>query len=75
MEGQNELSGSEAIFGFCGWLTTRKEKTVMSSSDDCAPIVELITEFINTQKLPEPSHHWEKKLVSMNPNLNKQVPA
>ena len=26
----NELSGSEAIFGFCAWLTTRKEKTTQN---------------------------------------------
>jgi len=29
----NCLTGSEAIFGFCAWLTTRKKKTVMSSDE------------------------------------------
>ena len=47
-----ELSSSESIFAFCAWLTTRKEKTIMSSSNDSAIIAELIMQFCEAQNLP-----------------------
>ena len=58
-----EMSASEALFGFCAWLTTRKEKTVMSSSDDCAPICDLVAEFCKTNKLAEPRGGWTDGLT------------
>ena len=57
-----ELSGSEAIYAFCGWLSGRKEKTVMSSTSDCAGIADLIDEFCTSQQLPEPNLDWHKLL-------------
>lgn len=57
------LNPSEAVYGFVGWLTTRTEKTVMSSSDDCAPIVELIAEFCKVNNLADPSEHWHLNLI------------
>ncbi len=54
----NCLKGSEAIFGFCAWLTTRKEKTVMSASTDAAPMPPLIKEFCDLNKLPEPRDNY-----------------
>uniref|UniRef100_A0A6H1ZER3 Uncharacterized protein n=1 Tax=viral metagenome TaxID=1070528 RepID=A0A6H1ZER3_9ZZZZ len=59
----DKLSASEALFGFCAWLTCRPEPTVMSSSDDAAPIVELIRLFCDTNKLAEPKEGWEKNLI------------
>ena len=59
----DEMTGSEAIFGFCGWLTTRKEKTVMSASDDAGCIAELIKVFCETNKLTEPRREWGKLLT------------
>ena len=58
-----ELTGSEAVFGFCGWLTTRKEKTVMSASDDCAVIADLVKKFCAVNNLAEPKKGWEKLLI------------
>ena len=60
------LNASEAIYGFCGWLTTRKEKTIMSSRNDAAPIAELIKEFCKANKLKEPRDNWEKNLIHPN---------
>lgn len=34
-----------ALYDFMGFLTTRKEKLILSSSDDVAPAVEVIKEF------------------------------
>ena len=61
--GKANLSASEAIYGFCAWLTTRKEKTVMSSSDDAAPICDLIKQYCEENKLKEPCENWATNLV------------
>jgi len=60
---RNCLTGSEAVFGFCAWLTTRKEKTVMSSKDDAAPIAELIKTFLDENKLPDPRENYTDYLT------------
>lgn len=60
---KNELSGSEALFGFCGWLTTREEKTVMSSGNDCTTIVLLIDEFCKANNLTEARDDWADNLT------------
>ena len=56
------LNGSEAIYGFCGWLTGQEEKTVMSSTDDCGTIAEKINEFCKENNLKEPRKGWDKVL-------------
>lgn len=62
----NRLTGSEAIFGFCAWLTTRKMKTVMSRSDNATPIVELIKKFCEKNKLPNPRENYTDYLAMPN---------
>lgn len=62
-EKRNELTASEALFGFSAWLSTRQEKTVFSSSSNCAPIAELIKDFLNSNQLSEPRKGWENLLV------------
>ncbi len=57
------LNPSEAVYGFAAWLTTREEKTIMSSSDDAAPIANLVEEFCRANNLPEPSEHWPRNLI------------
>ena len=57
------LSPSEAIYGFCAWLTTRDEKTIMSASDDAAPVCDLINQFCKENKLKEPCENWATNLV------------
>lgn len=58
-----EMSASEAIFGFCGWLTSRKKKTVMSSSDNCGGIADLIQTFCEINNLTEPREDWTDNLT------------
>ena len=58
-----QLSGSEAIFGFCAWLTTRKEQTIMGSTDDAAPIVQLIGTFCDDNALPDPRDNYTDYLT------------
>ena len=59
-----ELSASEAIYSFAGWLTSRKERTVMSATDDAAPIAELVDQFCKSQELQEPSAAWSKRRMT-----------
>jgi len=57
------LSGSEALYGFCGWLTSRRKPTVMGSAFDCSDIPKLIEEFCKVNKLPEPRGKWSENLT------------
>ena len=59
----DKLTASEALFGFCGWLTTRREQTTMSSKDDAAHIADLVKEFCDENKLEEPRDGWDKNLI------------
>ena len=59
----DKMIASEAVFGFCGWLTSRKEKTIMSSSDDAACIADLIKQFCDENGLADPREGWENNLI------------
>ena len=59
----NELSGSEAVYGFCAWLTTQKDRTIMSGKHDCSNIADKIKLFCETNNLTDPKDHWEKNLI------------
>jgi hypothetical protein len=59
----DKLTASEAIYGFAGWLTTRDEKTVMSATDDSAPIADLVAEFCKENNLADPHDGWENNLI------------
>lgn len=59
----DKLIASEALYGFCGWLTTRKEKTIMSSKNDSAPIAALVSQFCDENKLMKPREGWDKNLI------------
>lgn len=59
----DKLTASEAVYGFCGWLTTREKQTVMSSTDDAAPIADLISQFCSENGLDDPRDHWENHLI------------
>jgi hypothetical protein len=60
---KDKLTASEAIYGFCAWLTTRDEKTIMSASDDSAPIPVLIEQFCKTNGLETPREYWHNHLT------------
>lgn len=57
------LLASEALYGFAGWLTSRDEMTVMSATDDAAPIAQLVDRFCKANKLAEPRNGWSRRLV------------
>jgi len=65
---KEEISAAEALYGFCGWLTTRKEITKMGSNTNCSPIVGLIDKFSKTNKLNPPRENFADYLKKMKEN-------
>lgn len=55
---KSEMNSREAIYLFCGWLTSRNQVTEMGSTKDCAGIPELIEEFCNKNNLPVISERY-----------------
>ena len=54
---------SEAIYGFASWLTTRHERTVISSKDDASVIADLVAEFCKANRFAEPRAGWADALI------------
>ena len=63
MKKKEEMTASEAVYGFVAWLSCRKDKTTISSKHDCAPLAELIDKFCKTNKLTEPRDNWQERLT------------
>ena len=64
----DKLTASEALYGFCGWLTTRdmkdmNDRIIMSPIDDCAAIPSLVEQFCKENKLAEPREGWRNNLI------------
>lgn len=57
------LNSSEAVYGFAAWLTTRKEKTIMSAKNDSAIIADLVKQFCEVNNLPKVSKNWPNNLI------------
>ena len=58
-----ELTASEALYGFVGWLTTRMETTKMGAEHDAAGIADLVKTFCDANDLSDPGEGWEQRLV------------
>jgi hypothetical protein len=55
----NELSASEAIYAFAGWLSSRSEAVLVGAVHDCSPLAKAIEDFCQEQGLPEPRPGWQ----------------
>lgn len=62
MKDKKEMTASEALYMFCGWLTTKKEPTIMSSTNTCGEIAEKVEKFITYHNLSQPKNGWEKRI-------------
>lgn len=60
---ESELTGAEAVYGFAAWLTCREERTVLSSTDNAAPVCCLVEQFCAENKLAAPRDGWENNLI------------
>lgn len=54
----NEWNAREALYAFCGWLTSRDEATVMGAVHPAGPAAERIDEFAKKYGLAEVREGW-----------------
>jgi len=60
----NEMTASEALYGFMGWLTSRYKVTPeLSAKHDAGIAAQLVGEFCEENKLSIPRDGWENKLI------------
>lgn len=57
-----ELSASEALYGFMGWLTARTNPVTLGAKHDAAIAADLVNEFCITNQLREPATDFHKRL-------------
>jgi len=60
---QETLTGSEALFGFGGWLTSREEPVTLSAYHEAGIAAELIRKFCKVNNLTEPRERWSDNLI------------
>lgn len=58
-----ELSASEALYGFGGWLTSSDKVLTISAKHDAGIVAELVGRFCEANGLEEPREGWEKRFV------------
>ena len=64
MKQQSEkLTASEALFGFCAWLTCRDKPLILSSKHNATYAVKAIEQFMIENNLEEPRDGWENNLI------------
>lgn len=49
-----DMSASEAVFGFAAWLTCRDETVQLGATEDASPVAELADKWCKTNKLLPP---------------------
>lgn len=63
-DGVEVLQGAEILFGFMGWLTTRKEGVTLGAEHDASVAVDLVTRFCKANNLPETCRDgWDDRLT------------
>ncbi len=58
-----EMSASEAVFGFIAWLTARPEEVVLSADHDAVEAANLGDKFCKVNSLVEPREGWTARLT------------
>lgn len=58
----DNLSPSEAVYAFAAWLTTKKEKTVFSGTDDATQAADLVKQFTDSQGFAEPREDFFSRI-------------
>ena len=59
---RDKLTPSEALYGFAGWVTSRKEIVSAGSTEDASIWAYLVKEFCKANDLPEPRERWSDLL-------------
>lgn len=59
----HKLTAAEALYGFAGWLTGRRDPVTLSAEHDAAVAAELVAEFCKANNLGDVSREdWHKFL-------------
>lgn len=66
------LLPSEALFGFCAWLTTRNNPITASSRHDAGEWACLVDEFCKANKLTQPRNNWTDYLTHPKPSPSSE---
>ena len=61
--GLDELTASEALYGFVGWLTTQPVIIKMGASENCTSVIDAVAAFCKENGLTEPRDGWYKNLA------------
>jgi hypothetical protein len=57
----DQLSASEALFGFMAWLTSLEKPVIFSARDEAGLAVQLVEEFIRANDLEKPREGWAER--------------
>jgi len=60
---KDQLSASEAVYGFAAWLTSSKKTILFGSTHAVPTAIGLVDEFCKANDLSEPHEHWEQNLI------------
>lgn len=71
--GLKEMSASEALYSFFGWLTTQDQVVKIGSTVNATVICDLLAEFIQKNKLAEPSNDWRNKNIEVPEHTNVKM--
>ena len=63
LDARPRLNPAESVFGFAGWLTTRKQEVTLSSKHNAAPVADLVKRFIDENHLGDVSERWPRNLT------------
>ena len=63
IRGYNELSASEALYGFVAWLSCQDGTLKIGRSHECGNLATKVKTFCTTNSLVDPRVHWEKRLI------------
>ena len=59
----DRLSASEALCGFCAWLSTERETMSIGANEECGQWAEAVDAFCKRNALDPPREGWEKALA------------
>ena len=60
---EKKLQPSEVIFGFLGWVTSRRQPITLSAHHNASIAAKLASTFCDANQLDPPRPHWNKYLV------------
>ena len=67
----DEITASEALYGFAAWLTTRDQQVIFSCRENAAIAADLVDEFCKANNLSDPRYDFQNRFKM--PSLESDV--